>query len=235
MNIIHYIIGDIHGQANKLAQLHGMIKARHEWKHPHQKGRLVYLGDYIDRGPDSARTIDLAIKGIDSFESIYLKGNHEAMLMDVLTWQRSSDWRFWMRAGGEPTLRSLGYDIFSDGFDIEALTSSLGELRIQWLMNLETRYQYDDFICVHAGLNPDAALSEQKEADMLWIRGKFLKSNHDFGIGVIHGHTPEDAPIIRANRIGIDTGAGMGGSLTALIIDKPWAKLIQDPVFLSAS
>jgi len=216
-----------------LDRLLAAIESRHEWKSTNLSGRIIFLGDYIDRGPDSLKVIDLAMKGLAKFSSVYLKGNHEQLLIDATKSDERYVWNNWMSAGGEVTLKSLGYDIFTNGYDPDLLRESLGKDRVDWLNKLLTSYQLEDIICVHAGLNPDVPISEQIEKDMLWIRKRFLESDHDFGIGVVHGHTPHDRPIVKSNRICVDTGAGMGGELTALVVDKPWAEIVIQPNFIS--
>ena len=235
MDIIHYVIGDIHGQVEKLETLLDMIKSHHERKHSNKTGRLVYLGDYIDRGPNSAAVIDLIMQARDGFDAVYLKGNHEALMLDAITKDDTAAWRVWMSLGGKPTLKSFDYDLVEEEFNTDKLKQKVGRQRLEWLSDLKLSYQYDDFLCVHAGLMPHIRLNMQIEKDMLWIRRRFLDSNYDFGLGIIHGHTPESAPVVKSNRIGIDTGAGMGGDLTALVVDQPWRDLVATPVFLSAS
>lgn len=235
METISYIIGDIHGQADMLERLLANIESRHEWKSPSKNGKIVYLGDYIDRGPDSLKVIDHVIKGIPDFSNVFLKGNHEQMLMEAMISDDRNVWNNWMSAGGERTLKSLGYDLFQSKYDSALLKDLLGPVRVEWLSKLHLTYQFDDIICVHAGLLPEVSISEQTEKDMLWIRKRFLQSNYDFGLGVVHGHTPEDAPVVKPNRICLDTGAGMGGELTALVVDKPWAQIVSQPDFISVS
>ena len=109
----------------------------------------------------------------------------------------------------------------------------MGQERLDWLDNLELTHQLDDIVCVHAGFLPEVPLSKQVEKDMLWIRKRFLESKYDFGFGIVHGHTPDKAPIVKSNRICIDTGAGMGGELTALVIDRPWSEIVSQPDFIS--
>lgn len=233
METVSYIIGDIHGQAEMLERLLANIHSRHKWKSPDKHGKIVYLGDYIDRGVESLRVIDLAIKGIDGFSNIFLKGNHEQLLMEAMQSDDRNVWNNWMSAGGEITLKSLGYDLFQSKFDPVLLKELLGEERVEWLYKLELTHQFDDIICVHAGFLPEVPILEQVEKDMLWIRKRFLQSNYDFGLGVIHGHTPDDAPVTKLNRICLDTGAGMGGELTALVVDRPWVEIVTQPDFIS--
>lgn len=233
MDIIHYIIGDIHGQAQMLEDLLAMIQSHHQWKYPELQANLVYLGDYIDRGPDSKAVIDLVMAGLPSFSSICLKGNHEDLLWKCLHNDERSHWNNWMSAGGEVTLKSFGYDLFQSKYNAILLKETLGKKRINWLSNLELTYQYSDFICVHAGFTPGISIEDQNEHDMLWIRRRFLEGNHKFGYGVIHGHTPNNVPVIRPNRICLDTGAGVGGELTALVVNASWEEVRQEPKFLS--
>jgi len=232
---VSYIIGDIHGQAEMLERLLANIESRHKWKSPTMNGKIVYLGDYIDRGPDSLKVIDLAIKGIPDFSNIFLKGNHEQMLMEAMISDDRNIWNNWMSAGGEVILKSFGYDLFQSRYDPELLKDLLGPQRVEWLHNLDLTHQFDDVICVHAGFLPEVSITEQVEKDMLWIRKRFLQSSYDFGLGVIHGHTPEGAPVVKSNRICLDTGAGMGGELTALVVDKPWVEIVNQPDFISVS
>lgn len=235
MNKIHYIIGDIHGESDLLESLLDAILARHHWRYSDAYGVLVYLGDYIDRGPNSKKVIELATRENEGFSNIHLKGNHEALLLNCLETDQREVWNTWMAAGGEVTLRSFGYDLFKDLFDPKRLSEALGEGVLAWLKSLRLFYQYSDFLCVHAGLKPGVEIGHQDEKDLLWIRRQFLESDVDFGRGIIHGHTPSDAPIVRANRIGIDTGAGQQGELTALVVDKPWVEMVADPTFISTN
>ena len=230
---IHYVIGDIHGQIRQLSALLEAIEARHRWKHTEQKGVLVYLGDYIDRGLDSRAVIQRVMKGIDGFENVFLKGNHEELILKCLESEERSAWNVWMAVGGEPTLKSIGYDLFYEKYNSARLAAVLGERVLNWLQSLQLFYRRDDFLCVHAGLLPGVLLERQKEKDLLWIRRKFLDSDYEFGFGIIHGHTPSDKPTVKQNRIGIDTGAGQDGELTALVIDRDWANLIREPTFIS--
>lgn len=230
---IHYAIGDIHGQHDQLSALLNAIEARHHWKYTDHKGVLVYLGDYIDRGPNSRAVIERVMEGVRGMESIHLKGNHEDLLLRCLESEERSAWNTWMAVGGEPTLQSFGYDLFYEKYNSARLADALGAPIIDWLTSLQLYHRYADFLCVHAGLLPPRLLKDQTEKDMLWIRRKFLDSDYDFGFGIIHGHTPSDRPEVKTNRIGIDTGAGQDGELTALIVDRPWADLVREPEFIS--
>jgi len=233
LKIVSYIIGDIHGQDEKLEKLLARIESRHNWKTPEKGGKLVFLGDYIDRGPNSRNVLDLAMRGIPSFSNVYLKGNHEQLMIQALESSDRNIWNNWMSAGGEVTLKSFGYDLFQRKYDHQFLAEVIGAERIDWLQRLALTHQFDDVICVHAGFDPKVPIPNQTEKDMLWIRKRFLNSDHHFEFGVVHGHTPADQPVVKPNRICVDTAAGMGGALTALIIDKPWSEIVLQPNFIS--
>ena len=128
-------------------------------------------------------------------------------------------------------MKSFYYDILEQDFNTDKLKKKSGKQRLEWLPDLKLSYKYDDFLCVHADLMPHSRFNMQIEKDMMWIRHRFLDSHYDFGLGIIHGHTPESAPVVKSNRIGIDTGAGMGGDLTALVVDQPWRDLVATLVF----
>lgn len=233
-NDIHYIIGDIHGQYDQLCSLLDAISSRHHWMFEDCTGTLVFLGDYIDRGANSKSVIQRVMTGIDGFKSIFLKGNHEELLMKCLETDDHSVWRTWMAVGGRPALKSFGFDPVLGVPGPERLSEAIGSHTLDWLKSLQLYYRGNDFICVHAGLSPGVSLENQSEKDMLWIRRKFLDRDYDFGFGVIHGHTPSDRPVVKRHRIGIDTGAGQDGTLTALVVDRAWPDLIEAPTFLSA-
>jgi len=186
------------------------------------KKTLVFLGDYVDRGPDSRGVIDILSEGLPGgFEAHFLKGNHEQFLLDFL---KDSAWLGpWRRNGGEATL--LSYEIDVDRLDRigappevwrEAFAGALPGRHLRFLEGLGLTYVVGDYVFVHAGLRPGVPLCEQGPADLLWIRNEFLDSQDPFDKIVVHGHTPERKPVVRTNRIGIDTGAVFTGCLTAL-------------------
>ena len=216
-----YAVGDIHGRDDLLANLHGQID-----KHARGfDGRrvLVYVGDYVDRGPDSAGVIDRLVNSpLEGFETVHLAGNHEAFLKDFL--ENPQDGAIWMMNGGEATCESYGIDFWSLGGQDRfaalnaALKAKIPESHRRFLNNLRLRHEEGDYLFVHAGIDPERPLDEQDDYDLMWIREPFLYSQRDFGRVVVHGHTPVDAPEERPNRIDIDTGAVYGGRLTALVL-----------------
>ncbi|NIQ94550.1 MAG: serine/threonine protein phosphatase [Desulfuromonadales bacterium] len=182
-------VGDIHGCYAQLVELMERVA-------PSADDRLVFLGDYIDRGPQSRRVIDYLIALQERLpRTVCLRGNHEQMLLDALTGDIDAVGLFLFN-GGTATVSSYGGDL-----------DRLPEEHLEFLRNLPLYHEEDDFIFVHAGLRPGLSLAEQDEHDLLWVRQEFLHSDHDWGKTVVHGHTPRPGVEFRDNRIGIDTGA----------------------------
>jgi len=218
-----YAIGDIHGCVDRLDRLHDAI-----WEDAsaHVCGRrvVVYLGDYIDRGPSSRQVIDRLIgEPLPGFEVVYLMGNHERFLMDFL--ENPDIGQAWLHNGGEATLESYRVDLWGrDGraHDMnwirERLRAIMPPAHHAFFEALRLFHVEGDYFFTHAGIRPGVELERQNEADLLWIRNPFLRSKADHGKIVVHGHTPSAEPEVRANRIAIDTGACYGGRLTALVL-----------------
>ncbi|NLC71007.1 MAG: serine/threonine protein phosphatase [Desulfuromonadaceae bacterium] len=189
-------VGDIHGCLAALQHLMEKVK-------PTVEDQVVFLGDYIDRGPNSRGVIDFLIDFQKCFpKTVCLKGNHEAMLIDFL---RGKNRDLFLLNGGISTLRL--YD--TDG------SLHLPPDHLEFLYKLLPFYRTESFIFVHAGLRPGVPLEEQTEQDLLWIRGDFLYYDFDWGGTVVFGHTPLDSPLQEVNKIGLDTGAVYGRVLTA--------------------
>jgi len=182
---------------------------------------IVYLGDYVDRGPDSKGIIDLLINApLPGFEAIHLMGNHE---LEMLQFVQGDAPRFdWLSYGGLETLRSYGVEpprkLAAREHIRATFTAALPEAHRAFFRRLRHSHQEGDFFLAHAGILPGIPLDEQKPDDLMWIRAPFLKSDADFGKIVIHGHTIVERPEIRHNRIGIDTGAFRSGRLTAIVL-----------------
>lgn len=219
--VVVYAVGDVHGRADLLERLLAQIRddAR-ELSAPQR--RLVFLGDYVDRGRESARVIAILRNGLPAgFDAVYLKGNHEAILLDFLA--DATTLPLWLVNGGDATLASYRVDVarlIAQGAPPETwrarFLAALPAGDRQFFEELRLHYACGDYLFVHAGLRPGVPLDRQSEHDCLWIRDEFLQSEADFGKLVVHGHTPGDAPVVRANRIGIDTMAWASGRLTAL-------------------
>ncbi|PLX48481.1 MAG: serine/threonine protein phosphatase [Desulfobulbaceae bacterium] len=207
-------IGDIHGCRQALAELLAQIAPDAE------QDTVIILGDLINRGPDSKGTVALLLELREELRHlIILRGNHEQMLLDFLA-DRNRD--LFLRAGGLECLTSYDIDPFAG--DAAAL---LPPDHLALLSDLPATFENEHGIFVHAGLEPGIHLSHQSPQWLLWARDEFINCDHNFGKPVIFGHTPFEKPLLRPNKIGIDTGAVYGGSLTALIL--PEMRLISVP------
>jgi serine/threonine protein phosphatase 1 len=224
-----YAIGDVHGCADLLAQLHACIDADIA-VHPAPQVLEVMLGDYIDRGPDSRTVLELLISRSRSHQIVCLKGNHETFIFDFLRDPVALD--PWKSFGGLETLMSYGLvpPINADNQQqrelAEAFAHALPNSHRQFLFNLSPSFTTGDYFFAHAGVRPGIPLMQQKERDLLWIREEFLGHKKAFGKIVIHGHTPVVAPDIRPNRINIDTGAYATGRLTCLVLEDEQMRFI---------
>ncbi|MFN0023419.1 MAG: metallophosphoesterase family protein [Parvularculaceae bacterium] len=214
-----YAVGDIHGCAGLLRQLLKAIEAD-----PGEKPRrLIFLGDYIDRGEDSKDVLDqlIAIKARDA-AAIFLKGNHEQALLDFLDApDRNEDWLHW---GGDKTLESYGVENIwqkAPARLAEELANRLPASHRDFLRSLELWRVVGDYVFVHAGFKPGVALHEQKEEDCLWIRAEFHNTPPDARLEqtVVHGHHPVKKPLDLGWRIAVDTGAVWSDALTAVVLD----------------
>ncbi len=218
-----YAIGDIHGRADLLCDLHGRIDA--DWRAKPVERRLeVYLGDYVDRGPDSAAVIALLRERASQTRTMPLAGNHEAMLLHFLD-GRIPD-RDWLAFGGAATALSYGVNPARETVLSAALSRAIPLEDVQFLRSLMPSFQYGPYFFVHAGVMPNRPLDRQVADDLLWIRKPFLDHHGPFGAIVVHGHTPTDAPDFRQNRINLDTGAYATHRLTCLRIDVTGAALL---------
>ena len=188
-------VGDIHGCREALRELLGRVA-------PTEHDQLVFLGDYIDRGPDSTGVVEDLLALRERLPcTVFLRGNHEQMLLEVL-------------AGASP----LNFLLNGGGQTIASYRKSSG-----WPPPLKHRtffasllplYSNGAFIFVHAGLRPGIPLAEQSPADLLWIREDFLAVEADWGKTIVFGHTPREQPLLTPDRIGLDTGCVYGGRLT---------------------
>jgi serine/threonine protein phosphatase 1 len=228
-----YAIGDIHGRADLLALLLAEIESDSARSKDAKRRTLVFLGDYIDRGHDSRRVVDMVLDDLPAgFDAHFLKGNHEAIMLDFL--DDPSYLGHWLANGADATFRSYGLDVaelVGRGAAPEvwrrAFLASLPETHRDFFEALELAVSFGDYFFVHAGVRPGVPLEAQDPNDMIWIRGPFLQSEDDFGKIVVHGHTPGRDPVIRANRIGIDTGAVFTDRLTALRLENGSRRLMQ--------
>jgi serine/threonine protein phosphatase 1 len=217
-----YAVGDVHGRADLLGELFTAIDADVD-EHPVGQTLHVFLGDYIDRGPDSRQVVDLVTARSRRHETVLLKGNHETF--PALFLNDPSVFDQWCLLGGFETLMSYGLQpsMGADGAEqcelARRFAATLPASHVRFFDELKTSFSCGDFYFVHAGVRPGVPLERQHEDDMLWIREEFLFHEYDFGKMIIHGHTPVREPDFQDNRINIDTGAYATGKLTSLIIE----------------
>jgi serine/threonine protein phosphatase 1 len=217
-----YAIGDVHGRADLLSELLEHIDADLASRPVHQHVH-VFLGDYIDRGPQSCEVLDLIVARRRRYQTICLKGNHETFMANFL--EQPSVLSNWRHLGGFNTLLSYGITPSMNPNEAEqeeyavALNQILPESHRTFLESLALSYECGDFFFVHAGVRPGVPLDCQLERDLLWIRDDFLIHEENFDKMIVHGHTPVSQPDIRPNRINIDTGAYATGQLTCLVLE----------------
>ncbi|HUK59394.1 MAG TPA: metallophosphoesterase [Stellaceae bacterium] len=219
-----YAIGDIHGRDDLLAQLTLLV---HEdaYRRKAPRNVVIYLGDYVDRGPDSRAVIERLLRApLPGFESVHLKGNHEDFMLRFLDDIGVASG--WLTYGGMETLESYGVEAPSPHAPPaellraqEGLRRALPQEHLGFLRGLRLSHEEGDYAFVHAGVRPGVPFAAQRADDMLWIRDEFLQSQASFGRVVVHGHSITSDPDVRTNRIGIDTGAFASGRLTALVAE----------------
>jgi serine/threonine protein phosphatase 1 len=220
-----YAIGDVHGCDVLLAEMHEKI-GEDLARSPVADHRIVHLGDYADRGDDTAAVVERLVRMTEADSRVVcLKGNHDALFVGFLT-DPMEHGPTWLANGGDATLRSYGVTpsrSFFGGFDFRRLSERLAEAlpatHRSFLLNLPLMARFGDYLFVHAGIRPGVPLESQDPLDLIWIREDFLWDASDHGFVVVHGHTPVIAPEIRPNRIDIDTGAVYGRFLTCLALE----------------
>ena len=190
---------------------------------------IVHLGDYIDRGPDSAGVIAHLLTpfpdtGGTAPHMVHLMGNHEAMMLDALASATPNATRIWLHNGGGEALVSWGL-VWRDG--PKAWEAGLPPTHWGFLRGLAVIYRVGGYAFVHAGLRPERDMMAQTKQDMLWIREPFLSYEGRMPAVAVHGHTPCEAPEVRAHRIGVDTGAVLGGPLSCAVLEADRVGFLQ--------
>jgi serine/threonine protein phosphatase 1 len=227
-----YAIGDIHGRADLLSRMHGLIRDDAAGA-PDQRKLLIYLGDYVDRGEDSRRVIELLLDyPLAGFEVVTLCGNHEEMMLAFLN--EASAAFAWMSNGGAATMYSYGVR-YGDAVTSEERFSEMQRDFLaafprrhrDFLAALPTSHAEGDYLFVHAGIRPGVPVDQQSREDLLWIRDEFLMSGADHGCCVVHGHSIVPDPELRPNRIAIDTGAYFSNRLTCLVLEGEGQRFLQ--------
>ena len=222
-----YAVGDIHGCYEQLKHLLTQIAQDAGELDRNVKPSLIFCGDYVDRGPASRDVLEALcwLQRHKPFNLHCLMGNHERVMLDYIDNPLRA--RDWLRFGGAETLKSYGvspptYDDVPQAHLLarDDLLERLPVAHLRFLQGLELMVTVGDFAFVHAGIKPKVALRRQTEDDLLWIKEEFVNSESRHERIIVHGHSwTDDRPQLRANRIGIDTGAYETGVLTALRLE----------------
>ena len=224
-----YAIGDIHGHLSLLHRAHARIAADRA-ACGDTDAPIIHVGDLVDRGPDCRGVVEYLRAGIEAGENwVVLKGNHDRMFTGFLSDIKHHDEGLrtdlsWLhpRLGGAATLASYGVAKAADRplapVHAEAVAAVPAEHR-DFLESRPTWYRRGDVVFVHAGIRPGVPMAEQRETDLVWIRGPFLDDQRDHGFLVVHGHTAIDQATHYGNRVNIDSSAAYGGPLTAVVIE----------------
>lgn len=220
-----YAVGDVHGRADLLKQMHELIVMDAGKDGGVAENRVVYLGDYLDRGAHVKETLDEVMSGLpENFDLVHLKGNHEEIFLSFL--EDATMLEMWLGLGGQATLLNYGVQPPGYGFSTkraetvqEMLLDAMPRSHLAFLRGLKPYVQIGDFFFAHAGIRPGRPLDKQSDADLFWIRDEFTGSPADHGVMVVHGHSIKEQVQKRGNRVGIDTGAYATGVLSCLVIE----------------
>ena len=218
-----YVIGDVHGRADLLQELLDRIR-RHDAERGPAETHIIFLGDLIDRGPQSRDVIDILSRAPSEDQKFwFIKGNHEESLVRGLSGEPHL-LSPWLKHGGYDTAESYGLDrgalIGQEESALEhLLMSAIPSSHVDFLASFHESIRFGDYLCVHAGIRPGVTFEQQDGKDLRWIRGEFLNSRENFGFVVVHGHTVVESVDYRPNRIAVDTGAYTTGRLSAIWIE----------------
>lgn len=225
-----YAIGDVHGRLDLLRAMHEAITAEIERDRP-ADWRIIHLGDYVDRGPDSKGVVEfLADRSSADARVITLAGNHDVGFADFLAVPDSRG--LFANWGGDATARSYGVeadfrDLVRLSYSHAALVRAVPIKHQRFLENLGFSVEFGDFFFCHAGIRPGVPLDRQSRDDLVWIRDRFLDHAGLHPKVVVHGHTPHAEPQILANRVNVDTLAYQSGLLSGLVVDGTEKRLIE--------
>ena len=226
MNI--FAIGDIHGCIKQLVTLQDKIFNYPEYNK--DEDLLLYLGDYIDRGPSSKDVINHILQlQTEGIKSIFLMGNHEQFMIDFL-FNKINNLSNWLMNGADQTFKSYDIEVaefIKDGFENDKIDklrniflSKLTKEHVYFFKNLKLKYIMGDYLFVHAGINPEKSLKDQDKMDFLWSRSdQFFDKNFEFEKIIVHGHSPEKEVINFPYRINVDTGSFFSGKLSCVCLN----------------
>lgn len=220
-----YAIGDVHGQRDKLIAAQDLVAADRA-RTGDAEAPLVHLGDYVDRGPDSAGVLEHLARGIGAGAPwVLIRGNHDAVMADFLDPDVPDQAvEGWLSGnfGGWQTLVSYGIAPRAGARVREvraAARARVPDRHVALLSSLRPCFRRGEVFFCHAGIRPGVPLEAQDADDLIWIRDTFLSDRRDHGALIVHGHTPGDRIEHRGNRVNLDTGAGYGGPVSAVVIE----------------
>lgn len=203
------VVGDIHGRADLLDKLLTRLDKRHP------DALKIFVGDYIDRGPESQKVLH-RLRSLPG--AVCLRGNHEEMLIDFLS-DPSRNARLWLHNGGRETIASFGIDLAADLPEVqEALLKRLSDGTVDWLRGLPLLWRSGNLLVCHAGPDPAEPVEKQPPNVFTWGHGRFLRDRRTDGLWVAHGHWVQERAQVFPGRIAVDTGACFTGRLTAALI-----------------
>jgi serine/threonine protein phosphatase 1 len=217
-----FAIGDIHGCRDQLARMHKEIQAQIDRRKP-ADWRIIHLGDYVDRGPDSKGVLEFLVEAQARDErNVMLGGNHDVGFLEFL--HEPTPNCLFIRFGGIETAASYGVDLEFDSPDTlracqQALIAAMPKSHVEFLLSLNFSVTIGDFFFCHAGIKPHVPLTKQDPEILIWIRDEFLDHQPLHPKLIVHGHTPVSAPQVLPNRVNVDTGCFRTGVLTALVVD----------------
>lgn len=218
-----YAVGDIHGRLDLLNKMLARIEEDIAGR-PRRRTFVIFLGDLIDRGPESAGVIErLRTWNPSGVRPVFLSGNHEEVLLKMLAGEKDI-LASWLKFGGAQCALSYGLDpeelaTIAEEEALAKINAAVPVGHRRFLESFADTFRFGDYLFVHAGIRPGVALDEQDHWDLRWIRDPFLSDAREHGFVVVHGHTIVEEVEERANRIGIDTGAYRSGILTALAVE----------------
>lgn len=225
-----YAIGDVHGRLDLLQEMHGLIRADID-RHPTHDWRIIHLGDYIDRGPDSKGVLDFLVHASTHDPRILsLIGNHDDGFLHYLAAGDTNG--IFALHGGRDTARSYGVEVdYTDPASAKAayplLLHAIPQAHIDYIRSMPSSVSFGDFFFCHAGVNPGVPLDAQDRDDLMWIRTLFLKWTDPLDKVIIHGHTPQSSVDVQLNRVNLDTYAWKNGKLSAIVIDGPEKRFLE--------
>lgn len=227
-----YAIGNIHGMSTLVTSLFNLICEDAKKSGEHQHTVMVFCGDYIDHGPDSAGVLSI-LSGLAKYriEAVTLRGDHEDLFQRFMD-QPARFGPRWMAGGGRQMLHSYGVAEPSGSPESYIQTSAalwrcMPVSHVNFLMELKTSYTLGDYFFCHAGARPGVPLDKQQPKDMIWSDDMFTATDHAFEKVIVHGDHAQPQPVIARHRIGIDTNAHAGGHLTAAVLENADCRFLQ--------